>query len=71
MRDGDSGAEVTELQLRLIQLRMYGEEADGLYDNEVSYAVLRYQSQYGAMGDPDGVYDPRSRRSLESRTEQP
>lgn len=70
LREGDSGPAVAELQRRLAQVQMYGRKAHGVYDAEVRYAVYRYQSGYGVKGDPEGVYGPKTRRSLESRTDQ-
>ncbi|MGW0971935.1 peptidoglycan-binding protein [Streptomyces sp. NPDC002516] len=71
LRRGDSGAEVTELQLRLSQLRMYMHRADGQFDRHVEDAVRWYQWARGITGDDPGVYGPATRASLEAETSQP
>ncbi|MGG7574007.1 peptidoglycan-binding domain-containing protein [Streptomyces sirii] len=71
LREGSSGPEVTELQGRLRQLAFYSGPEDGEYDAEVRDAVSRYQQTYQVAGDPDGVYGPQTRASLESRTQEP
>ncbi|WP_030415279.1 peptidoglycan-binding domain-containing protein [Streptomyces sp. NRRL S-1448] len=71
LREGSSGPEVTELQERLRQLARYPDAADGRYDADVRDAVSRYQRAYRVTGDPDGVYGPRTRQSLEARTREP
>ncbi|UZJ31579.1 peptidoglycan-binding domain-containing protein [Streptomyces endophytica] len=71
LREGSSGPEVTELQGRLRQLSLYPGAEDGRYDADVRDAVSRYQRTYGVTGDPDGVYGPRTRQSLEARTQEP
>ncbi|MCT9004018.1 peptidoglycan-binding domain-containing protein [Streptomyces rhizosphaerihabitans] len=71
LRRGDSGAEVTELQLRLSQLRMYMRKADGQFDRHLEDAVGWYQWARGITGDAPGVYGPATRASLESETAEP
>ncbi|WP_339129114.1 peptidoglycan-binding protein [Streptomyces sp. f51] len=71
LRRGDSGAEVTELQMRLSQLRMYMHRADGQFDRHVEDAVRWYQWARGITGDDPGVYGPATRASLEAETSQP
>ncbi|WP_234326851.1 peptidoglycan-binding domain-containing protein [Streptomyces sp. NRRL S-337] len=71
LREGSSGPEVTELQGRLRQLALYAGAGDGRYDADVRDAVSRYQRTYRVTGDPDGVYGPRTRQSLEARTREP
>lgn len=71
LREGAAGPEVTELQGRLRQLGLYQGAGGGRYDAEVRAAVSRYQRRHGVTGDPDGVYGPRTRASLESRTDEP
>ncbi|AZM53013.1 peptidoglycan-binding protein [Streptomyces sp. WAC 01529] len=71
LSEGDKGPEVAELQGRLAQLHLYTGEADGTYTREVTHAVLRYQWGRGLTSDPPGAYGPRTRRSLESETEEP
>ncbi|MEU9498146.1 peptidoglycan-binding domain-containing protein [Streptomyces sp. NPDC048196] len=71
LREGSSGPEVTELQGRLRQLALYPGTGDGRYDADVRDAVSRYQRAYRVTGDPDGVYGPRTRQSLEARTRKP
>lgn len=71
LREGAAGPEVRELQARLWQLGLYQGAGGGRYDAEVRAAVSRYQRRHGVTGDPDGVYGPRTRASLESRTDEP
>ena len=72
LRRGDSGSEVTELQLRLGQLRMYNtRRADGHFDRHLEDAVRWYQWARGITGDDPGVYGPATRASLEAETSQP
>ncbi|UYQ61855.1 peptidoglycan-binding protein [Streptomyces peucetius] len=71
LRRGDSGPAVTELQLRLAQVGLFREEdADGRYDGDVEEAVRRFQWWKG-QNNPDGVYDPPTRRALEAETREP
>ncbi|MCL6301203.1 peptidoglycan-binding protein [Streptomyces kronopolitis] len=62
---------MAELQERLRQLGLYQGAGGGRYDAEVRAAVSQYQRSYGVTGDPDGVYGPRTRASLEARTDPP
>ncbi|MFE9764682.1 peptidoglycan-binding protein [Streptomyces sp. NPDC005808] len=71
LRRGDSGTEVTELQLRLTQLALYIGEADGDYDSQVEDAVTRYQWARGLTADELGVYGRTTRTSLEAETAEP
>ncbi|UNO42308.1 peptidoglycan-binding domain-containing protein [Streptomyces sp. MST-110588] len=71
LREGASGPEVVELQDRLRQVGGYAGPADGRYDADVREAVAAYQRAYQVRGDPEGVYGPWTRRSLESRTDEP
>ncbi|WP_189311019.1 peptidoglycan-binding domain-containing protein [Streptomyces brasiliensis] len=71
LRRGDSGAEVTELQLRLRQLSLFYGKANGKFDNRTENAVRTYQSTRGIGGDESGVYGAATRASLESETTQP
>ncbi|WP_413799008.1 peptidoglycan-binding domain-containing protein [Streptomyces iranensis] len=71
LREGDSGAEVVELQKRLTQLLQYIGVADGKYDGGLRRIVSSYQDQHDIAGDPDGVYGEDTRRDLESRTDEP
>ncbi|WP_421106916.1 peptidoglycan-binding protein [Streptomyces sp. NEAU-S77] len=71
LREGDSGAEVTELQKRLTQLLLFIGTADGEYDDAVKDAVAAYQDRYDIKGDPEGVYGENTRLDLESRTDEP
>ncbi|WP_225830767.1 peptidoglycan-binding protein [Streptomyces sp. NK08204] len=71
LRRGDKGPEITELQLRLRQLNLYGDQANGVFTRPVEDAVRRYQLARGIQGDDPGTYGPATRASLESETSQP
>ncbi|MFJ9738462.1 peptidoglycan-binding protein [Streptomyces sp. NPDC101166] len=70
LREGDTGAEVTDLQQRLRRIpNVYdGGATDGRYDTVLTEAVARFQLWYGIRGDESGVYGDDTRRDLESRT---
>ncbi len=70
LREGDSGAEVTDLQQRLLKIPdVYRDGAtDGQYNATLTEAVARFQLWYGIRGDEDGVYGDDTRQALESRT---
>ncbi|MCX5563226.1 peptidoglycan-binding protein [Streptomyces sp. NBC_00038] len=70
LREGDSGAEVTELQERLLDIPdVYADGAtSGTYDPTLTEAVARFQLWYGIRGDETGVYGNDTRAALESRT---
>lgn len=70
LREGDSGAEVTDLQQRLLKIPdVYRDGAtDGRYTSTLTEAVARFQLWYGIRGDEDGVYGDDTRQALESRT---
>ncbi|MGW2913286.1 peptidoglycan-binding domain-containing protein [Streptomyces asoensis] len=70
LREGDSGAEVADLQERLLRIPdVYAHGAtDGRYDTVLTEAVARFQLWYGIRGDESGVYGDDTRRDLESRT---
>lgn len=71
LRLGDSGPEVTELQLRLRQLRLYDDDTDGSFDDRLENAVRTYQWSRGIQVDDLGVYDRETRAKLESETREP
>ncbi|GEC07772.1 hypothetical protein SSP24_54270 [Streptomyces spinoverrucosus] len=71
LRGGDSGPEVTELQLRLHQLYLYNDDPHGHYTREVENAVRNYQWARGVQTDELGVYDEETREKLESETSEP
>ncbi|MEU6686366.1 peptidoglycan-binding protein [Streptomyces sp. NPDC046832] len=71
LRLGDRGPEVTELQLRLRQLNLYIDDADGTFDDRVEDAVRTYQWSRGIRNDDLGVYDAETRNKLESETREP
>jgi hypothetical protein len=71
LRRGDTGTEVTELQLRLSQLFFYNGEADGTFGSEVEDALRNYQWSRGTTGDGLGVYGASTRARLESETKEP
>ncbi|MFE5813707.1 peptidoglycan-binding protein [Streptomyces sp. NPDC056479] len=68
LRFGDSGPEVTELQLRLRQIGYYDGAVDGDYDRQVETAVRGYQLTRVILTDEPGVYGTATRKSLESET---
>ncbi|MCI0385123.1 peptidoglycan-binding protein [Streptomyces sp. CNQ085] len=69
LREGDSGSEVLELQHRLSAVGTYSARRHGVYDREVTEGVARFQAWYGVRGDPEGVYGPHTRRTLERATQ--
>lgn len=71
LRRGDQGPEVTELQLRLRQIGLYGGDSDGDFDREVESGVRTYQLTRVVLGDESGVYGTATRTSLESETSEP
>ncbi|MGW0610047.1 peptidoglycan-binding domain-containing protein [Streptomyces sp. NPDC002788] len=71
LRLGDRGPEVSELQLRLRQLYLYDEDADGLYAGSLEEAVRNYQWSRGIRTEDLGVYDQETRAKLESETREP
>jgi len=71
LRRGDSGPEVTELQLRLTELALYVGEADGDYDSQVEDAVTLFQRTWGITADEPGAYGRATRTSLEAKTAEP
>jgi len=71
LRRGDSGPEVTELELRLTQLGLYTRKASGHYNEGVEDAVTRYQQARGLEVPEFGVYDLTTRSRLESETTEP
>lgn len=72
LHPGDSGPEVTELQLRLRQVGLgLLQPSDGAYDDGVRTSVRTFQSVNGLEEDERGVYGPETRRELESRTDEP
>ncbi|MER6469512.1 peptidoglycan-binding domain-containing protein [Streptomyces collinus] len=71
LRLGDEGAEVTELQLRLKQLNLYGDQVTGVFTRPVQDAVRNYQLARGIVSDDLGVYGPATRTSLEAETSPP
>lgn len=71
LRPGDSGSEVTELQLRLKQLYLFAGTADGDFDKQLEDSVRAYQWTRGLDKDPKGVYGAETRAALERETSQP
>lgn len=70
LREGDSGAQVTELEQRLLRIPNVYENGStsGQYDATLTAAVARFQLWYGIRGDENGVYGDDTRKDLESRT---
>ncbi|CAL9318214.1 peptidoglycan-binding protein [Streptomyces sp. SudanB52_2052] len=71
LRRGDRGPQVAELQLRLRQVYLYDEDADGSFDDRLEEAVRTYQWSRGVQTDDLGVYDRETRERLESETRKP
>ncbi len=71
LQRGDEGPEVTELQLRLTQLRLYTGPDNGIFDKQVQSSVRTYQLARGITSDGLGVYGTTTRARLESETSQP
>ncbi|MDX2933682.1 peptidoglycan-binding domain-containing protein [Streptomyces ipomoeae] len=71
LRFGDTGPEVTELQLRLRESGLYDGDIDGDYDRQVESAVRAYQLTRVILDDESGVYGVSTRASLESETSEP
>lgn len=71
LRFGDTGPEVTELQLRLRQVGLYDGDVDGDYDRQIESAVHVYQMERFIPADEPGVYGTPTRSSLESETSEP
>jgi cytoskeletal protein RodZ len=71
LRRGDRGAEVTELQLRLRQLYLYNDDANGVFTSRVEEALRNYQWSRGIRDDELGIYGPATRTKLESETKEP
>ncbi|WP_323374932.1 peptidoglycan-binding domain-containing protein [Streptomyces sp. RB17] len=62
---------MTELQERLRQLNLYGDQVNGSFTRPVEDAVRNYQLARGIQGDTLGVYGPATRKSLEGETSEP
>jgi len=71
LQRGDEGPEVTELQLRLAQLRFYSGPDNGVFDKQVQTSVRTYQVARGITSDELGVYGTATRARLESETTEP
>ncbi len=71
LRRGDTGAEVRELQLRLKELYLYSEDADGVFDEPVESALKNYQWSKNITADELGVYGAATRERLEKETKEP
>ncbi|MFG2312897.1 peptidoglycan-binding protein [Streptomyces sp. NPDC048566] len=71
LQRGDRGPEVTELQLRMAQLRMYTGSINGRFDRRLEDSVRWYQWARGITADPSGVYGAATRTSLEAETYRP
>ncbi|MFD4555863.1 peptidoglycan-binding protein [Streptomyces sp. NPDC058469] len=71
LQRGDEGPEVTELQLRLAQLRLYTGPDNGIFDKQVQTSVRTYQLARGITSDALGVYGAATRARLESETTEP
>ncbi|GGK54265.1 peptidoglycan-binding domain-containing protein [Streptomyces flaveus] len=70
LRPGDSGDDVTELQLRLRQLFLYAGPTTGTYDDQTENSVRSFQGSRN-VDDELGIYGEPTRESLESETDEP
>jgi hypothetical protein len=70
LQPGDSGDEVTELQLRLRQLFLYAGPTTGTYDDQTENSVRSFQGSRG-VEDELGIYGEPTRERLESETDEP
>lgn len=69
LRRGDHGPEVAELQERLQAVGMFrGQPVDADYTDRLEIAVRDFQRWWGVDGDPEGVYGPHTRHTLELYT---
>jgi hypothetical protein len=70
LREGNTGADVGDLQQRLLRIPNVYEngQVTGQFDTTLREAVARFQLWYGIRGDESGVYGDNTRRDLESRT---
>jgi peptidoglycan hydrolase-like protein with peptidoglycan-binding domain len=71
LRRGDQGPEVTELQQRLHGLYLYNGQIDGDFSSQVEDALRNYQWSRNVGTDNLGVYDQKTRESLEAETSEP
>ncbi|MEV7283718.1 peptidoglycan-binding protein [Streptomyces sp. NPDC093252] len=72
LRRGDQGPEVTELQLRLSELRLYNGRVDDRFGRDLENAVTTYQWARGVRVEEGwGVYDGATREMLERETSEP
>ncbi|MET8824943.1 peptidoglycan-binding protein [Streptomyces sp. NPDC004610] len=72
LRRGDQGPEVTELQLRLAELRLYNGRVDDRFGRDLENAVTTYQWARGVRVEEGwGVYDGATREMLERETSEP
>ncbi|MDI3419415.1 peptidoglycan-binding domain-containing protein [Streptomyces luteolus] len=70
LRRGDSGEQVTELQLRLRQMQLLVAPANGTYGPATESAVTRFQ-QARDIDEESGVYGPLTRAAVEAETSDP
>ncbi|MFJ6723859.1 peptidoglycan-binding protein [Streptomyces sp. NPDC091281] len=71
LRFADHGPEVIELQLRLRQLRLFNDDADGVFSDRVENSVQAYQWSRGIEDEDYGVYGEETRFYLEAETREP
>ncbi|MFE6222738.1 MULTISPECIES: peptidoglycan-binding domain-containing protein [unclassified Streptomyces] len=65
---GDSGPDVTRLQQLLFGQGFTYVTTTGTYDKATRRGVAQLQRDRGLSGDPEGVYGPDTRASLEGGT---
>nr|WP_241267671.1 peptidoglycan-binding domain-containing protein [Streptomyces scabichelini] len=70
LRPGDSGPEVTELQLRLRQAVLYAGPTTNTYDDQTENSVRAFQTSRD-IDDQLGIYGEETRERLESETQEP
>ncbi|MCF4138114.1 peptidoglycan-binding protein [Streptomyces sp. Tue 6430] len=62
---------MTELELRLRQVYLYNDDANGVFNGRVEDALRNYQWSRGVRDDELGTYGAATRARLESETKEP
>ncbi|MGW1076764.1 peptidoglycan-binding protein [Streptomyces sp. NPDC002537] len=66
LRQGDSGAAVTEMQRKLWRLGFHDGHHYGVFDSYTADSVAKFQKWAPVQGDPLGVYGPNTRQALDT-----